>query len=227
MATKQSSGESSSQPSLEPKASLAPGMTPDMLPPRVAGKIEVDADDHWMWTGWLDRGYGVSHAPNPVRPACGMTRAHRAVYALLVGDPGENLHHECGVKACCNPYHMTPLTIADHASEHSTRTHCIHGHDLSDAYIVNRSDKDTPQRFCRPCTLAQAKNRLEAQAARRGLDPDPTVRRTTGRKYLTKAQVREVKRRLSSESNVQIADSFGVSTSTISGIRSGRRHATT
>lgn len=83
--------------------------------------------------------------------------AHRLVYTLLVGDPGENLHHrETCPKNCVNPDHLTPLTIAAHTSHHFRKAVCHRGHDLSTAYVVRRSSGRVT-RQCRDCTLERQK----------------------------------------------------------------------
>ena len=35
---------------------------------------------------------------------------------------GHHLHHECEVKACCNPDHLTPLTPEQHRRRHAGLT---------------------------------------------------------------------------------------------------------
>lgn len=47
--------------------------------------------------------------------------AHRHAYELFVGPipDGHHLHHECEVKACVNPDHLTPLTPAEHRKRHA------------------------------------------------------------------------------------------------------------
>jgi len=73
----------------------------------------------WIWTGPLsEQGYGWSGINLP-GPHSGLV--HRIVYEILVGPIPEDhdLHHECGVVACCNPDHLTPLTHADHMAHHA------------------------------------------------------------------------------------------------------------
>lgn len=48
--------------------------------------------------------------------------AHRWVYELLtdsVLDDDLHLHHECEVRGCVNPEHLTPMTPGDHSAHHA------------------------------------------------------------------------------------------------------------
>lgn len=78
--------------------------------PRWANRVEVDAARNcWLWVGYLDKdGYGKGYTtkvPNT-------QRVHRIAYTLLVGGipEGLDLDHECEVRNCINPSHLTPCT---------------------------------------------------------------------------------------------------------------------
>jgi hypothetical protein len=63
----------------------------------------------WIWqNGKNVAGYGVTTVSGT------STRAHRAVYTMLVGpiDAGLQLDHLCRVRACVNPDHLEPVTCA-------------------------------------------------------------------------------------------------------------------
>jgi hypothetical protein len=63
----------------------------------------------WIWQNAKNlAGYGVTTVSGT------STRAHRAVYTMLVGpiDPGLQLDHLCRVRACVNPDHLEPVTCA-------------------------------------------------------------------------------------------------------------------
>lgn len=66
----------------------------------------------WLWTAALDRhGYGVFG----VAKGRGSARAHRVAYELVNGPiPGSlPLDHLCRVRACVNPAHLEPVTVAE------------------------------------------------------------------------------------------------------------------
>jgi hypothetical protein len=67
----------------------------------------------WPWRSSKSDGYGVySVRCKGLRRNYG---AHRLAYRLLVGaiPTGLNLDHLCRNRACCNPQHMEPVTMAE------------------------------------------------------------------------------------------------------------------
>lgn len=85
---------------------------------RIGELIKPQPDGCWHFTGGTNgNGYGV------VWSGYDEVLAHRYVYDTLVpeGVPDDMvLHHECEVKYCVNPAHLTPMTRADHTSHHRT-----------------------------------------------------------------------------------------------------------
>jgi hypothetical protein len=66
----------------------------------------------WPWTGARTAdGYGLVHAGGQT------LRAHRVAWELAgYGVPaGGTLDHVCRTRACCNPWHLTVLSRAEHA----------------------------------------------------------------------------------------------------------------
>lgn len=64
----------------------------------------------WLWTGTIERtGYGRFWLGGR------QEIAHRASYALLIGPIPEGLtiDHLCRVRACVNPDHLEPVTLAE------------------------------------------------------------------------------------------------------------------
>jgi hypothetical protein len=83
---------------------------------RIGDQIKPQANGCWHFTGTRNRaGYGT------VWTGSDTMLAHRYVYDMLVDDgipEGLDLHHECGVKICVNPAHLTPLTRSEHSRTH-------------------------------------------------------------------------------------------------------------
>lgn len=72
--------------------------------------------DCWLWTGGCTTaGYGEFTYDGETM------YAHRTAYTLFVGEiPADHhIHHECEVKRCCNPEHLTPLTADEHRRRHA------------------------------------------------------------------------------------------------------------
>lgn len=132
----------------------------DDLPARLREKITVRADGCWEWVGYLEDGYGRVHFLG------GPRLAHRVVWALLVGEPPEVLHHTCPRRACVNPAHLEPTTHTDHPDSaprwQAAKTHCPHGHRYSERDWTYRSN-GRQQRNCRACN----RERERARYARR------------------------------------------------------------
>jgi hypothetical protein len=125
----------------------------------LASRIAVDESGCWLWTGAVTAaGYGqIELRENGQRRPW---LAHRLVAKLLGYPLGENMHHrETCPKRCVHPEHLTPMTVADHASHH-TDEFCKAGHPLADAMIVKRGNGRT-SRMCRQCMSDRARKRRE------------------------------------------------------------------
>lgn len=89
--------------------------------PRWEKKVRVTPHKGcWEWLGTLDRdGYATGSSVK----APGTARAHRVVYRVLVGEiPREvTLDHECEVRHCVNPEHLTPCTAVENVKNGATR----------------------------------------------------------------------------------------------------------
>lgn len=120
------------------------------LPDRLRQKFaEHGPEVCWPWLAAKDRlGYGR------VRYGSKVWYAHRLIYELLFGAvmDGYELDHLCRNASCVNPRHLEPVTHRENMLRGQTigaaaasRTHCVHGHSLADALIIEG------KRRCREC----------------------------------------------------------------------------
>ena len=137
------------------------------LPERFWSKVEPDESGCWLWAAGKDRdGYGG------FRMGSGNTRAHRTAYQHLVGEiaAGLVIDHLCRVRSCVNPAHLEPvankvnvLRGVGPCAVNAQKTHCIHGHELTDDNI---SPWNLPKRNCLICMRATRARYLERLAAK-------------------------------------------------------------
>lgn len=74
---------------------------------RFLNMIDKQVSGCWVWVGYIDAGgYGM------FRVGGSMVRPHRFSYSLYVGpiEEGLSIDHLCGVRTCCNPAHLEPVT---------------------------------------------------------------------------------------------------------------------
>lgn len=149
------------------------GYTTDDLP-MLRRRIErrlTSAGECLLWTGGKDAdGYGEIVWPKVqgVRRYVGMV--HRIYYeAVRAPIPaGLTLDHLCRNRACCNPAHLEPVTLAENIrraaalvrQELDARGTCINGHPYTDESVYWRGGT----RFCRICNR-QAQRRATAKRA--------------------------------------------------------------
>lgn len=81
---------------------------------------------------------------------------HRVMYEHYFGPipAGKDLDHLCRVRACCNPFHVEPVTRRENMlrSPHTIRPTCPHGHELSGYNLVEKLNRHGGvTRYCREC----------------------------------------------------------------------------
>jgi hypothetical protein len=135
---------------------------------RFQAKVRIDPTmGCWLWTAAKDgQGYGNfkvwTHRS---------VLAHRWFYQEMRGTLPDDLvlHHLCGVRACVNPDHLVPLTVAGHArfDRRVMSPTCQKGHPRTPATVYR--SPTTRKRECRVCNR-EAVRRYKARK-RQGAEP--------------------------------------------------------
>lgn len=122
------------------------------IPVRFWSKVTF-TNSCWLWTGYLHHGYGSF---NPTREE--NVYAHRWAYEFCVGTipNGLQIDHLCRVRNCVNPDHLEAVTPAINASRSivATKTHCIRGHEFTEANTFIRANGTRRCRTCQQQRLA-------------------------------------------------------------------------
>lgn len=133
-----------------------------LVPPvlRIWPKVRQNEAGCWVWTGRLyPNGYGAMSVGR--RGENVGTTTHRLMYREVFGPVPEGLQldHLCRNRACCNPWHLEPVTARVNllrgtgwSARNAAKTHCVHGHEFNDrnTYRFTMSNGNIG-RTCRVC----------------------------------------------------------------------------
>lgn len=152
-------------------------------------RIQVMPNGCWAWTGADGgRGYGsIRRRASETHHAA--TKAHRAVYEVLVGPipEGLTLDHLCHTRnpdcpggftcphrRCVNPAHLEPVTGRENqlrsanapSAINARKTHCKRGHEFTPDNIYRQPAKPN-KRYCVACRKEVHWPRRQARSAAR------------------------------------------------------------
>lgn len=130
-------------------------------------------EECWPWTGALTpKGYG-RFSPR-VGGRAKHVFAQRYAYESQRGPVPEGLviDHLCRNRACCNPAHLEPVSVATNlhrgetwAARNAAKTACLNGHpfDAENTYVSPKGSRE-----CRTCRREAGRRWDQKKAARRG-----------------------------------------------------------
>lgn len=138
---------------------------------RSAGEVILDGSHMepnsgcWLWAK-SDNGYGYGHLTFRTKRHA----AHRLSFSFFVRPlkKTEVLRHKCDNPACVNPVHLIPGTYKDNSKDaverkrfpQQRKTHCVNGHNLSEAKWIKRSD-GRMRRHCLYCHRENSRKYFE------------------------------------------------------------------
>ncbi len=124
----------------------------------------------WNWTGALSSGYGTTSEGGKT------IYSHRWVYEHVVGPipVGFTIDHLCRNRRCVNPVHLEPVTHWENnrrgysaAALNVKKTHCINGHEYTEATTYYRPDRNGTTRSCKTCEILRYRKKHKVSYYRR------------------------------------------------------------
>lgn len=108
----------------------------------------------WLWLGYVNKdGYGCLRDINQKH-----VFAHRFFYEKHKGNipHGYTVDHECFIRCCVNPQHLTLKTNVENAKRQRSaiKNYCVNGHERNEENIyvwVRKKGRGVSSRICRLC----------------------------------------------------------------------------
>lgn len=150
------------------------------LMPALRRAVEHPETGCWVWHGWTSPdGYGLIDLPT--RRA---VRMHRHTFATFRAPIGEGLvlDHLCRNRACCNPWHLDPISAAENTRRGARATGiCRNGlHAMEGENVIVRTRDGLPRYECRACKEARMTSLRETATTQRvAAAPEPWFQRIT------------------------------------------------
>jgi len=137
------------------------------LEERLYGRVRIER--HGKWRCWIFLGHKNRCGYGQIFDSrCGRTRpAHLVSYELEYGPIPKGLepNHNCRVRACINPIHITPMTHLENVryGTGATETHCARGHERTPENTYTRPSGKSQ---CLACAEIKRKEHYERNADR-------------------------------------------------------------
>ena len=137
-------------------------------------KVTKSETGCWLWVGALsDTGYGTFHYK-------GRNLGAHQFSMLFFNDTepptkgsGWVVDHVCENKGCVNPKHLRIITHAHNVQgntspldENGRPTHCVHGHEFTDANVYESDIKAGRNLRCRTCVKKANREAMRRKSAR-------------------------------------------------------------